>query len=1180
MKQDKTALENPWAGLSSYEDPVKAERPLKFCGRESDTYDLTRLVDDNFIVTLYGKSGVGKTSLLNAGVFPALRREQYTPLSLRLGMTDEALSFQEVITATIEHAIAEDGGSIDIVNVVEEQTDLLAVDYLWNWFARRRFVNAAGQTTFPVVVFDQFEEVFRQKAPLRKAAIVREQSDACIDSAEREQSQTKVKADVLLAQLHYLTDESHALNDCVVDGEEYFYDFNFRFVLSIREDDLYRLEDCIDNNSLTALKRCRYRLRSLSDEGARDVILVPGEGLFKQEEQGTIVKAIVGKSRNEDGSISTNIVSLLCNRIFVDFQKTNADHITPALVDTFIKGNPFERFYSEATRGFSNKEKSYIEDHLVDSTGRRNSIPENDFLLYVPKGKQLLEGDTRILQRTSTSSDSGDYRIELIHDSFCESLTAQKEKREKRKLKIRMGIMAFCFLCVTGVGTFVWYQNVLLNKREWKMMENQARAISEKASFLVDNGNSYLARLLALEMLSSDSLNRPYTVEAERLLRDSQLKETAIVKAEEYSDVLFSPDGKRFIQGSYIWEVKSCSRILRIQSERSKEIIHQWHPSGKFYISSIGDTIKLHSSHSGKCVMKYIGHQKTVLYVSFSPNGDVMVSGSEDDSIKIWNTNSGECIRTIKHNMTNVVHFDFFRSGEQFVSVSRDSTITVWDAKSFRILKVIKTDIEPSYGCISFCPNKDVVALAHTYSSDVYFLDVKRGKLECKMGTNTSIQSIIFSKDGNSLIIGGHKGIDVYDVSKQVGINICKTASSIVGMGLSPNGRHLVAKTFNDDILYLLDLMPDTGNYLLPSSDSICFHGFFCTSDRRLIGATDGKGYLYLWNLFSGNLQKKINLGKSLFGSYLHSARVNPVDNNAVFLSSNSTAKIINLESENIIVNLEGRIDDSMFLRFCDNGKCVLGSNYSWGGTKIWDSKTGKLKCNYTNSLTTIYTDVLVPKRNLLVSVENDSNICLINIKSNVVEKVLKGHSKQIHHIRSSCNGNYLASLSVDSTLCIWDIKNGKCLHSMRDIDSDRNLIVFSDDESKIASQGLDNSIIVWDVKTGKIVSKMVGHQRDILRVDGLCFNSNGKYLLSSSKDQKIRLWDVSSGGCLKVFNAGRDMDSAFFTSDGNIIYHGEEGWIVDNYLVIPLDDLIKMTRKRFANRKLTEEEKMQYYLN
>ena len=399
-------------------------------------------------------------------------------------------------------------------------------------------------------------------------------------------------------------------------------------------------------------------------------------------------------------------------------------------------------------------------------------------------------------------------------------------------------------------------------------------------------------------------------------------------------------------------------------------------------------------------------------------------------------------------------------------------------------------------------------------------------------------------------------------------------------MGLSPNGRHLVAKTFNDDILYLLDLMPDTGNYLLPSSDSICFHGFFCTSDRRLIGATDGKGYLYLWNLFSGNLQKKINLGKSLFGSYLHSARVNPVDNNAVFLSSNSTAKIINLESENIIVNLEGRIDDSMFLRFCDNGKCVLGSNYSWGGTKIWDSKTGKLKCNYTNSLTTIYTDVLVPKRNLLVSVENDSNICLINIKSNVVEKVLKGHSKQIHHIRSSCNGNYLASLSVDSTLCIWDIKNGKCLHSMRDIDSDRNLIVFSDDESKIASQGLDNSIIVWDVKTGKIVSKMVGHQRDILRVDGLCFNSNGKYLLSSSKDQKIRLWDVSSGGCLKVFNAGRDMDSAFFTSDGNIIYHGEEGWIVDNYLVIPLDDLIKMTRKRFANRKLTEEEKMQYYLN
>ena len=63
---------NPWAGLSSYQDPKYTDNPLKFSGREDDIYDLTRMVMKNIFVTLYGKSGIGKTSLLNAGVFPSL----------------------------------------------------------------------------------------------------------------------------------------------------------------------------------------------------------------------------------------------------------------------------------------------------------------------------------------------------------------------------------------------------------------------------------------------------------------------------------------------------------------------------------------------------------------------------------------------------------------------------------------------------------------------------------------------------------------------------------------------------------------------------------------------------------------------------------------------------------------------------------------------------------------------------------------------------------------------------------------------------------------------------------------------------------------------------------------------------------------------------------------------------
>ena len=155
---------NPWAGLASYEDPFKSEQKLKFCGRDNDIYDVTRLIDDNLLLILYGKSGIGKTSLLNAGVFPKLRLEQYLPVSIRLGTLEANASYQEAIISAIEKAIEEVHGSKITYSVVEEQNDNQQPDRLWNYFVRHRFVNAEKQPLFPVVVLDQFEEVLRNSS--------------------------------------------------------------------------------------------------------------------------------------------------------------------------------------------------------------------------------------------------------------------------------------------------------------------------------------------------------------------------------------------------------------------------------------------------------------------------------------------------------------------------------------------------------------------------------------------------------------------------------------------------------------------------------------------------------------------------------------------------------------------------------------------------------------------------------------------------------------------------------------------------------------------------------------------------------------------------------------------------------------------------------------------------------
>lgn len=481
-EQNIKESQNPWAGLASYEDPETAKLKLKFYGRDDESYDVTKLICGNVFVTLYGKSGIGKTSLLNAGVFPELRKNEYTPLSLRLGLKNEdiPICYQLIIVDAIERAV----GRIETIDVIEEQNDYKATDYLWNYFARHRFYNKNDNPTFPVIVFDQFEEIFRTN---------------------------RKDAEALLRQIDYINDKDHSLENSVVEGQTYRYEQNYRFVVSIREDDLYLLEDSLDNCYLPALKRCRYRLRNLTEQGARDVIFKPIPTLFESADKDDIYKAIINTAANKyDEEVNTNLLSLICSQIYEKYIQDGSNCITKEKVNAFISKDPFEKFYIEATKSLSSKEISYLEDSLIDDDLRRNSISESDFKKHIKMGEILLEGEKRFLQRTSISSDNSSYRIELIHDSFCNTIAKLKHKKKIKKnigcavkwfLLAPIGLILFVIILIItthpsfqGIPTYNIindYENALINKnkayKDYIIISNPCQDICSQLSDLVDD---------------------------------------------------------------------------------------------------------------------------------------------------------------------------------------------------------------------------------------------------------------------------------------------------------------------------------------------------------------------------------------------------------------------------------------------------------------------------------------------------------------------------------------------------------------------------------------------------------------------------------------------------------------------------------------------------------------------
>lgn len=387
-------MKNPWIGLLSYQDPDKIKSDYRFCGREMAISSLFAMIDNNILVTMYGKTGIGKTSVLNAGVFPLLRSQKYLPISIRLGKYDDSGS-----TSYAKHIVDEIKEEIVSVNGVVKQgipdrvQNEYAVEYLWEYFHTTRFFIDSDEV-FPVIALDQFEEVFMGN---REGVVL------------------------LLKQIYALIDD----NRDIPNKDGYDDIANFRFVFSIREDDLFFLEDCIDENHLVEMKQNRYRLCPLNNHETHGIIMLGGEFMDKNCED-EITARIANLARDENGFISTNLLSLVCCQLFVQ----SNGMITIEILDSFTK-KPLESFYRNCMSKVSEKTRLFIETQMVDSD-RRKFVSKHDFRKNVSNedAYTLTHGEYKIIQSITAGNTEC---FELIHDSLAKTIFNLKQEESERK---------------------------------------------------------------------------------------------------------------------------------------------------------------------------------------------------------------------------------------------------------------------------------------------------------------------------------------------------------------------------------------------------------------------------------------------------------------------------------------------------------------------------------------------------------------------------------------------------------------------------------------------------------------------------------------------------------------------------------------------------------------------------
>lgn len=463
-------MKNPWMGLSSYTEESLKE--YKFYGRSKAIAVLASMIRRNLFVTLYGRSGIGKTSLLQAGVFPVLRKEGMYPVLIRLdnykecddnGLKKNEETFQ--LSEIVWNKIIEDLKELGVSYIKYDAHENTEYDFKDNLVLRKlfssgRFLDKEGKGIIPVMVMDQFEEILYNAPRSSK---------------------------LLLSQLYALVDDSYDLR---INHPLWHDQKNFRIVISLREDTLFMFEDLIDSFNYVELKNNRYRLLPLTEEEASEVILGPNLDIWKEEDKVKILKRIIKISKDRGDSVNTVMLSLLCYVLFNDSIRNNKKI---ALSDLNKYDDIIKTYYLEVVKSLpSKKERYYLEDNLIDEQGRRKSIYETEFVRHAPHASLLFkDGNNRIL-----NCNKG--RIELIHDQLALVVLQLRNTRNKTSYRNLLVIslflvLLFIFIFSTSKYSYQYDPTVEWSSNDLTIMQDNVNLVEYNISndYFGDNGQRY-----------------------------------------------------------------------------------------------------------------------------------------------------------------------------------------------------------------------------------------------------------------------------------------------------------------------------------------------------------------------------------------------------------------------------------------------------------------------------------------------------------------------------------------------------------------------------------------------------------------------------------------------------------------------------------------------------------------
>jgi WD40 repeat protein/energy-coupling factor transporter ATP-binding protein EcfA2 len=532
---------------------------------------------------------------------------------------------------------------------------------------------------------------------------------------------------------------------------------------------------------------------------------------------------------------------------------------------------------------------------------------------------------------------------------------------------------------------------------------------------------------------------------------------------------------------------------------------------------------------------------------AFSPDGQRIVTSFGFDAARIWDAASGKPIgEPLKGHKDRVNSAAFSPDGKRIVTSSDDGTAQLWDAASGNPIGEPLKGHRDSVWNAAFSPDgKRIVTASHDNTAQIW--DAASGKPigEPLKGHGNVVVSAAFSPDGQRIVTASYDDTArIWDATsgKPIGEPLKGHGSAVVSAAFSPDGQRIVTASW-DKTARIWDAAngKPIGDPLRGHTLEVLTAAFSPDGERIVTGSSDKTARI--WDAATGKV-----FGEPLSGHEdgVRSAAFSPDGKRIFTASSDETVRIWDASREKAIGEpLIGHEDIVFSAAFSPDGQRIVTA--SWDKTaRIWDATSGKaigepLKGHEDR----VWSAAFSPDGRRIVTASSDKTARIWDAASGKpIGEPLRGHEGTVVSAAFSPDGKRIVTASSDKTVRIWDAKSGKPMgEPLRGHDGTVISAAFSPDGQRIITASDDKTARIWDAASGKPIGEpLKGHEGT---VHSAAFSPDGKRIVTASWDNTVRIWDSANGQPLGEPLKGHGEDavySAAFSPDGLRIITASQG--------------------------------------